>query len=226
MLYFATASGPGPRDAMDCGLIGQIVTPVAGNRLETGRVWCADNAAFTGGYPGDDAYLRWLGARAHLAADCRFAVAPDVPFDAAATLALSAPMLPRIRALGYPVALCAQDGLEHLDVPWDDFDVLFIAGSTEWKVSAAASVLVMQAKERGKWVHMGRVNSRKRLLLAQRMGCDSADGTYLAFGPDVNLPRLLGWIDQADQSPVLSLSGCPSPQGEHRGSNPNRTAAS
>ena len=23
---------------------------------------------------------------------------------------------------------------------------------------------------------------------------DEADGTYLAFGPDVNLPRLLGWL--------------------------------
>lgn len=180
---------------MDSGLLGQIVTPAAGNRLGPGRRWCADNAAFTGGYPGDDAYLAWLTVRRHLAGDCGFAVAPDVPFDAAATLALSAPMLPRIRALGYPAALCAQDGLEHLDVPWDAFDVLFLAGSTEWKLSKAARDLAFEAKVRGKWVHMGRVNSWRRLQYAAAIGCDSADGTFLAFGPDRNLPQLLEWLD-------------------------------
>lgn len=182
---------------MDCGLLGQIVTPAAGNRLEPGRVWCADNAAFTGGYPGDDAYLAWLTARLPMAADCAFVVAPDVPFDAAGTLALSGPMLPRIRALGYPVALCAQDGLEHLPVPWDDFDVLFIAGSTEWKLSTAAALIAREAKARGKWVHMGRVNSWRRLQYAAAIGCDSVDGTYLAFGPDRNLPTLLDWLDES-----------------------------
>lgn len=35
------------------------------------------------------------------------------------------------------------------------------------------------------------------------MGCDSVDGTYLTFGPDVNLPRLLGWLDGAEQAPQL-----------------------
>lgn len=184
---------------MDQGLLAQIVTPATGNRLEPGRKWCADNAAFSGGYPGDDAYLAWLDARKHLVADCLFAVAPDVPFDAAATLKLSAPMLPRIRDLGYKVALCAQDGLEDLQVPWDDFDVLFIAGSTEWKLSPAAAVIAREAKARGKWVHMGRVNSWRRLQYAAAIGCDSCDGTYLAFGPDRNLPALLDWLDELDR---------------------------
>jgi hypothetical protein len=197
--YFATASGPKVREAMDTGLLGQIVTPAAGNRLGAGRAWCADNAAFTGGYPGDDAYLAWLSERASAAADCRFAVAPDVPFDAAATLKLSGPMLPRIRALGYPAALCAQDGLEDLTVPWDDFDVLFIAGSTAWKLSKAARDITYEAKRRGKWIHMGRVNSFRRLQYAASIGCDSCDGTYLAFGPDTNLPRLTAWLTELDR---------------------------
>lgn len=196
MHYFATASGPKVREAMDTGLLGQIVTPTAGNRLEAGRRWCADNAAFSGGYPGDDAYLAWLTARAHLAHLCAFAVAPDVPFDAAATLTMSTPMLPRIRQLGYPVALCAQDGLEDLDIPWDTFDVLFIAGSTEWKLSKAARDITFEAKRRGVWVHMGRVNSFRRLRYAAAIGCDSCDGTFLAFGPDKNLDQLIGWLDE------------------------------
>ncbi len=43
-------------------------------------------------------------------------------------------------------------------------------------------------------VHCGRVNSLKRLRYAASIGCQSADGTFLAYGPDRNLPVLLGWL--------------------------------
>jgi hypothetical protein len=206
-LFFGTASGPKVRDAMDKGLIGQIATPAAGNRVEPGRHWCADNAVFAGKYPGDDAYLTWLADRQRFAADCQFVVAPDVVGDAVATLALSAPMLPRIRALGFPVAFVAQDGLEDLTVPWDAFDCLFIGGSTEWKVGRAAAGLVAEAKRRGKWVHMGRVNSRERIQYAAAIGCDSVDGTYLAFGPTQNLPKVLRWLRELDtQKPLFEVN--------------------
>ncbi|MFF9040515.1 hypothetical protein ACF090_34190 [Streptomyces sp. NPDC014892] len=88
-------------------------------------------------------------------------------------------------------------------LPWDAFDVLFLAGSTEWKLGAVAERLAREAKARGKGVHMGRVNSRTRLGIAEWFGCDSADGTYLAYGPDRNLPRLLRWIDELDGRPSL-----------------------
>jgi hypothetical protein len=192
-MYMATPSSAEARAAMAGGDLGWIDTPEQGNHRPAGVTWCADNGVFGKGYPGDGAYLAWLERNATDAGTCLFAVAPDVVGDAAATLARSAPFLPRIRALGYPAALAAQDGLESLDVPWDDFDVLFVGGSTSWKLGTAAARLVREAKERGKWVHMGRVNSRRRLRYASVIGCDSADGTYLAFGPDVNLPRLLGW---------------------------------
>jgi hypothetical protein len=42
---------------------------------------------------------------------------------------------------------------------------------------------------------MGRLNSRRRLRHAAAIGCHSADGTYLAYGPDKNLPKLLGWLN-------------------------------
>jgi hypothetical protein len=103
-------------------------------------------------------------------------------------------MLPRIRALGLPVALAAQNGMEHLDVPWDAFDVLFVGGDTAWKLGPHARQLVADARRRGKGTHMGRVNSNRRVQYAATIGCDSADGTYLAFGPDQNLPRLLWWL--------------------------------
>lgn len=191
---------------MTAGLLAQIATPASGNVINPGTDWCADNAVFAGKYPGDDAYLAWLQARLPFVDRCLFAVAPDVVGDAAATLALSAPMLPRIRALGYKAALVAQNGLEDLEVPWETFDCLFIGGDTTWKLGPRARTLVAEAKRRGKWVHMGRVNSRGRIQYAVVIGCDSVDGTYLAFGPDENLPKVLAWLREIDTQPSLFVT--------------------
>lgn len=200
MLYFATASGPKVCDAMRSGLLGQIVTPAAGNAVLSGVPWCADNAVFADKYPGDDEYLTWLAERLY-PQNCRFAVAPDVVGDAGATHERSMPMLGRIREL-VPVAYVGQNGATPNSLPWERFDVLFIGGDTPWKLGPEARALVVEAKNRGTWVHMGRVNSAKRLRYAQFVGCDSADGTYLAHGPDENLPKLLRWL-RASQEPAL-----------------------
>jgi hypothetical protein len=188
---------------MTSGALGQICTPAAGNAVLPGVDWCADNGVFGGAYPGDDAYLEWLGTRSWAADRCAFAVAPDVVCNAAATLERSAALLPALRKAGYPAALAAQNGLEHLRVPWSDFDVLFIGGDTDWKIGPHARRLTADARAHGKRVHMGRVNSRRRLRIAAQMGCHSADGTYLAFGPDRNLPELLSWLGELDAQPPL-----------------------
>jgi len=98
------------------------------------------------------------------------------------------------------VALVAQDGLESLPVPWEDFDALFIGGSTAWKLSEAARELCQEAKRRGKWVHMGRVNSLRRMQVAEAFGCDSADGTMLRFDP--NRP-VQSWAQHVTDRPSL-----------------------
>ena len=205
VLYFANPSTPLVREAMTRGRLGLIDTPAQGNKYVPGAAWCADNGCFGKGYPGDDAWLAWLTRRSVDAATCLFAVAPDVVGDAAATLARSAPWLPVIRGLGYPAAFVAQDGLEEIAVPWDTFDVLFIGGTTDWKLGPHARRIAAEAKTHGKWVHMGRVNSWTRLRYAEGIGCDSADGTYIAFGPDQNLPKALSWIREVNSQMVLDL---------------------
>jgi hypothetical protein len=192
--YYATASGPQVREAMTAGLLGMIASPACGHRVRSGWDWCADNSVFGGHYPGDEPYLRWLRKRADHIGRCAFATAPDVVGDAEATLRRSLPMLPRIHAVGYPAALVAQNGLEHLDIPWSEVDALFLGGTTAWKLGSAAAGLAAQARQRGLWVHMGRVNSLRRLRYAHSIGCHSVDGTFLAYGPDRNLPTLLGWL--------------------------------
>lgn len=208
MLYLGTPSGPDVRAAMSAGLIGCMTTPAQGNVVPEGALYAADNGKFGKGWPGPDSWFQWLADTVDRYGPdrCLWAVAPDVPFDAAGTLAESLPWLARIRELGIPAAFAAQDGCDQLGVPWDAFDVLFIAGSTEWKTGPVAERLAREAKARGKGVHMGRVNSRQRLRTAEWFGCDSADGTYLAFGPDKNLARLTDWLDELHHTPSLFAS--------------------
>lgn len=202
MLYFANPCGADVVAVMQAGVLGYIDTPAQRNIRPDGVTWCADNGAFSDKFD-ERTWWRFLNKHAHDAATCLFATAPDVVGDAVATLERSRPWLPRIRELGYPAALVAQDGLENLPVPWDEFDVLFIGGSTEWKLGAAARELVAEAKRRGKWVHMGRVNSEKRWRYADAIGVDSCDGTILTRGPKVNLPRVLAWTRLNGQETLL-----------------------
>ena len=207
MRYAANPSTQSVRDAMTTGLIDMIATPKQGNRLPDGVAWIADNGCFGKGYPGDDAWYAWLASfTPEQISRCRFAVAPDVVGNAWESYLRSYPWLRAVRDLGYPVAYVAQNGEEDLPTPWDDFDALFIGGDTAWKLGAAARELVAQAKAHGKWVHMGRVNSERRMQYAQAIGCDSVDGTYIAFGPDQNLPKLLGWL-RAVRDPLFTLGG-------------------
>jgi hypothetical protein len=161
-----------------------MLQPGMGNHPPGGQPWAADNGRFSKPQMYSDAkYLAWLTKRLPYVESCLFATAPDVVGDAQATLDMSRPMLPRIRALGYKAALVAQDGLEALDVPWDEFDCLFVGGTTAWKLSEHAYSLVAEANRRGKWTHMGRVNSWVRFRAAAAAGYDSADGTVLRFDP-------------------------------------------
>jgi hypothetical protein len=91
-----------------------------------------------------------------------------------------------------------KNGCERGLIPWGEFDVLFIGGSTEWKLSRIAKQVSQQAIKRGLKVHMGRVNSYQRLEVAKDFGCSSVDGTFLTYGPDFNLRRLQSWVQRLD----------------------------
>jgi hypothetical protein len=54
-----------------------------------------------------------------------------------------------------------------------------------------------EAKRRGKWVHVGRVNSRERVRWCVANGADSVDGSGFSYHPDTNIPKGLDWIAEA-----------------------------
>lgn len=197
-IYFANpTSSENVHAQQGTARIGYIDTPLQGNVRPADVIWCADNGCFGKGF-NEDRWFSWLEANAGDADTCAFATAPDVVGDAMGSIARSLPWFEPIRSLGYRVAFVAQDGLEDCEIPWHEFDALFIGGSTEWKLGAACREIVAEANRRGKWVHGGRVNSLKRYQYMEAIGCDSVDGTYLTFGPDTNLPKLLGWCDTVD----------------------------
>lgn len=170
--------------------------------------WGADNGCYA--RPASftmPLYLAWLERMRPAAASCLFATAPDVVGDARATWERSAPTFAAIRSAGYNAALVAQNGIEEMDVAWSEFDALFLGGDTAWKLSDHARAITREAKRRGMWVHMGRVNSLRRLEIAVDFGCDSVDGNFLGFGPDANLPRMLSWLDTLRDAPRFDLWG-------------------
>ncbi len=205
MLYLGTSPcEPAVADMLDRRKIGLMCQPLS-NRPRAGWLWAADNGCFSAGWD-ETKWRSWLEREDHPRAGCLFAVVPDVVGDAAATLERFWEYCPVVHEARYPVAYVAQDGTEDLSPPWDVLDCLFIGGSTEWKLGEHARAVAEEARVRGKWVHVGRVNSNRRLV-GWATHADSCDGTFLAFGPAKNAPRLARWIDGNDANPQLPLGG-------------------
>ena len=219
MIYLSAAWTPTLADAQEMGyFIGTLCTPVNGagssfttihqpkNKTPYGRIpWAADTGIFGKTPFSLTRYLHKLEQWRFAQEQCLFATAPDVVADWSGTLEQSLPVIPAIKELGYPVALVLQNGATSETVPWDILDAVFVGGTTEWKLSEDAYALVADAKRRGLWAHMGRVNSLRRLQAADIAGYDSADGTYIAYGPDLNSRQLLSWLDNLTLQPRMKL---------------------
>jgi hypothetical protein len=159
--------------------LGGLVTPqsfnTGANYQRLGAKWAMDNDCFKTLKRGALTKM-WLENQP-VKKTCLWATVPDVVGNAGATLTRWREWSPIVRGFGYPLAYVAQDGIEETQVPWSELDCLFIGGTTEFKIGPVAKRYAQEAKERGKKVHMGRVNGPVRLRLALEWGCDSVDGT-------------------------------------------------
>src|SRR6185437_10052149 len=102
-----------------------------------------------------------------------WALVPDVVANRNATLHEWKKYASALARFGWPLAFAVQDGMTPSDIP-HDADVLFVGGSTEWKwrtVSMWCSIFPR--------VHVGRVNTYKRLWQCHDAGARSCDGTGL-----------------------------------------------
>jgi hypothetical protein len=186
---------------------GILKSPAAGNRLERigdyGIPWAIDNGAFSGF---DAMAFELLLVRASYASRLpQFVVCPDVVGNARQTISLFGKWQYKIASRGLPVAFVAQDGQEDLGFPplplWS---CLFIGGSTRFKLSECAANLAALARSYGKWVHMGRVNTFRRLRYAASIGCDSVDGSRMSRWGD-ELAHFVRWLKRIDDQPILEF---------------------
>lgn len=201
MLYLGTCPNqPEVAALLDSRRIGLMCQP-ASNKPRVGWLWAADNGCFNAKWDYDK-WVKWLYSTALPRSGCLFAVVPDVVGDHYETLARFEQHRRVVRGARVPLAFVGQDGATVDTTPWDEFDAYFVGGTTKWKGSEVAFRLAQEARRRGKWVHVGRINGGGRFQTWAPFA-DSCDGTFLAYGPKVNTPRLTAWLDTLEREPSL-----------------------
>lgn len=159
--------------------VGQLLTPLTRYRLRDGsRPFAIDNGAFSQ----FEAQSFWSLLRRDDVLEhsnkCLFVAVPDVVGSARRTLEIFERWHQKL--LGWRLALVCQDGQEHLPIPWEAIEAVFIGGSTNWKGSLAATQIIRAAKILGKHVHVGRVNGPSRFRHFEELGADTVDGSGIA----------------------------------------------
>ena len=109
--------------------------------------------------------LRWLPKKP------LFLLVPDVPRSAEGTLNEWQRWEERLRKYDLPLAFALQDGIELKQIP-QSADWLFVGGTDDWRYPRLPEIVAM-----GKPVHVGRINTPKRIWQCHGLGVKSVDGT-------------------------------------------------
>jgi len=105
-------------------------------------------------------------------------VSPDIVCGGVESLEMSVSWIPRLQKYGVPILIPVQDGMvasdlrEHLS----ESVGIFVGGSTEFKEGTAA-LWGKLARERRAYLHVGRVNTVRRIAICGAAGADSFDGS-------------------------------------------------
>lgn len=155
-----------------------LVSAAASLRTE-GFPYALDNGAwayYQQGRPFDtrafERALRALGTHAD------WTTIPDIVAGGQASLELSLGWMRRVLDASPRALLAVQDGLTPGDVvPWLGTRVgLFVGGSTAWKEQTLPQWGTL-GRQVGCWVHVGRVNTARRIALCVAAGATSFDGS-------------------------------------------------
>jgi len=155
---------------------GQLIVP-ANTRRNWGGVFALDNSAFVRFDKGK--FHRLQQKNAEFKNNCLFVTCPDIVGDARRTMELWKRR--ELFSNGFDLSLVMQNGVEEMDIPWDETPAVFIGGTDPWKDSKTCLDIVRTAKILGKHVHCGRVNQIKRYRLFAEAGCDTCDGSSIAL---------------------------------------------
>lgn len=164
--------------------------------------WAVDNGAwgcFTQGKEWD--HGRFLAVLDRWGRDADWCVVPDIVAGGLESLALSEEWLPTVLGHCELALIAVQDGMSSDDVrPLLGPSVgIFVGGSTEWKWRTVPTWAQLAA-EVGCHLHVGRVNSARRIRWCASLGVDSVDGTSCSVWSST-APR----IGNAARMPVEGL---------------------
>ena len=165
-----------------------------------GIPWALDNGVFgafsTGKEWSEEPLYRFLDA--YSLWNPSWVVVPDCITNRDETLRMWDKHAPALQAFGVPLAMAVQDGMTPMDVP-KEAEIVFIGGSTSWKWRNLK--MWTEAFPR---VHVGRVNSLRLLLMAEKAGAESCDGTGWFRAPD-RLAELTSYLSKNHHHPELTL---------------------
>lgn len=168
-----------------------MLTPTTYNAVPDGPFVC-DNDGFNGV---DEMAFRAMLAKCRFNRHCLWVTCPDKIGNAKETIRLWNQWSWEIcGAFWLKPAFVLQDGQEDLELPKSA--VYFIGGSTAFKMSKAAAGLCRAIREKGSWLHVGRVNTRTRIRYAADLGADSFDGSGFSKWPDKRLPFALRCLNE------------------------------
>lgn len=169
------------------GRIGSLISPGRWKTPTPFAPYALDNGAFTGF---NEQKFNSLIERARRVKPPLWVLVPDCVGSKAETLALWRTWEPRLRQLGWPLAMAMQDGMTPNDFLGEIAEVAFIGGTTAWKWRN----LKMW---RGLRFHVGRVNTERHLWQAHEAGAESCDGTGWFRDAHQELPGLINYLEQS-----------------------------
>ncbi|MBS2132076.1 hypothetical protein KEX41_28220 (plasmid) [Burkholderia thailandensis] len=157
----------------------RLLVSAAGVLRAEGMRYALDNGAWSAHQQerafDEDAFLRALdkvGERAD------WIVLPDIVAGGLRSLDYSLTWLERLRGFPRQLLIAVQDGVEIDDVRefLSPAIGIFVGGTTRWK-EATAGAWGSVARRRNCYLHVGRVNSVRRIRICAAAGANSIDGT-------------------------------------------------
>lgn len=160
-------------------------------RTEAFERYCLDNGAWWA-YANKQKFDEYAFATAYemFADGADFVVLPDIVAGGLASLDFSLAWRNKLGKSPSLQLLAVQDGMdvEHIRPLVGPEMGIFVGGTTEWK-EATMGTWGALACERGAYLHVGRVNSARRIALCAAAGADSFDGSSVSRFA-VSMPKL------------------------------------
>lgn len=176
----------------------RLLVSATGCLRNEGFQYALDNGAWTSfqaGKPFDD---RLFGlALTKMGRDADWVVIPDIVAGGLPSLEFSLKWMRRVLDASAQGLVAVQDGMLEVDVEAliGPRVGIFVGGSTDWKLRTLNAWAALGRKA-GCWVHVGRVNSQRRIFACSVAGATSFDGTSASRFAK-SLPRLDAAVRQS-----------------------------